>query len=62
MIKFRPLRDYFWDSDFSLKSAIVRPINNQHNISMAGPQIIPLPFLMLNDSPVNMDFMLELFG
>lgn len=29
---------------------------------MAGPQIIPLPFLMLNDSPVNMDFMLELFG
>lgn len=61
-MKFSPLRDDFWSSGFSSKSAIVRPINNQHNISIVGPQIIPLPFLILNDSPVNMDFMLELLG
>lgn len=60
MIKFSSIRDNFRSRDFSLKSA--RSINNQHDTTMAGPPNNPPTLLMLNDSPVNMDFMLELFS
>lgn len=61
-MKFSSVRDNFRSSDFSLKSATARSINNQHDTSMAGPPNNPPTLLMLHDSPVNTDFMLELFG